>query len=61
MTPKFSFLPREGRVLAVILWATTALFIGIMVVTWISSERAHPVFLDLETGRVPQASSGTGK
>jgi hypothetical protein len=56
MTPKSSFFHREGKVLAVLLWVTTALFIGIMIVTWIGAERAQPVFLDLETGK-PAAQS----
>jgi hypothetical protein len=51
MTPKSSFSPREGKVIAGLLWATAALFIGIMIVTWIASERAHPVLLDLDTGK----------
>ncbi len=51
MTPRASFSPREGRVLQVLLWAISALFFGIMVVAWRAAERAHPVLLDLETGR----------
>lgn len=51
MTPKASFAAFEGRLLRLLLWGIGALFIGIMVVTWISSERARPVLLDLETGR----------
>lgn len=51
MTPKSSFFSREGKVLAGLLWATAALFIGIMIATWIGAERAQPVFLDLETGK----------
>jgi hypothetical protein len=31
-----------------------ALFIGIMVVTWIASEKAHPVLLDLNSGKPVQ-------
>jgi hypothetical protein len=49
--PKASFWSREGKLLGVLLWATMALFLGIMVVTWIASERAHPVLLDLESGK----------
>ena len=51
MIPRASFFRREGKVLAVLLWVTTALFIGIMIATWIAAERAHPVMLDLETGK----------
>ncbi len=51
MTPKASFSPREGRVLQVLLWSIGALFLGIMLVAWRAAERAHPVLLDLETGR----------
>lgn len=54
MTPKASFSPREGKLLAVLLWTTAALFIGIMIATWIGAERANPVFLDLESGRPSQ-------
>lgn len=51
MTPKSSFSPREGKVIIGLLWATAALFIGIMIATWIGSERAKPVLLNLETGK----------
>ncbi len=51
MTPKASFSKKEGKVILGLLWAATALFIGIMIATWIASERAHPVLLDLETGK----------
>ena len=51
MTPRAFFLRAEGRVLGVILWATAAFFMVLLVVAWIASERAHPVLLDLETGR----------
>jgi hypothetical protein len=51
MTPKSSFSPKEGKVIMGLLWATMALFIGIMIATWIASERAHPVLLNLETGQ----------
>lgn len=51
MIPRASFFRREGKVLAAILWATAALFIGIMIATWIAAERANPVMLDLETGK----------
>lgn len=50
MTVRSSFWKREGTLLKVILWATAALFFGIMIVTWVASERADPVLLDLETG-----------
>jgi len=51
MTPKASFSPREGKLLGALLIGTLALFIGILVVAWIGSERAHPVFLDLKDGK----------
>jgi hypothetical protein len=57
VTPKASFSPFEGRLLGFLLWFTLALFVSIMVVTWIAAERAHPVMLDLETGKpVPERS-----
>lgn len=34
-----------------LLWFTMALFIGVLIVAWVASERAHPVFLDLQTGK----------
>lgn len=49
--PKASFWRGEGALLKALLWGTAALFIGIMVVTWIAAERANPVLLDLETGQ----------
>ena len=49
MTPKSSFSSREGKILLSLLWVTAALFIAIMVATWIGAERANPVLLDLET------------
>jgi hypothetical protein len=51
MTPRFHFFRAEGAALRVILWGTTALFLTIMVVTWVLAERARPVFLDLQTGK----------
>jgi hypothetical protein len=51
MTPKSHFFRREDVVLGAVLWLTLALFIGVMIATWIASERARPVFLDLETGK----------
>lgn len=51
MIPRASFGPREGRLLQGLLWLITALFLGIMVVTWTAAEKARPVLLDLETGR----------
>jgi hypothetical protein len=50
VTVRSSFWRREGTLLKVVLWLTAALFIGIMIVTWVASERADPVLLDLETG-----------
>jgi hypothetical protein len=55
-TPKASFSSREGRILLSLLWITAALFIAIMVATWIGAERANPVLLDLETGKPVEQS-----
>jgi len=52
--PKASFFRSEGRVLQLLLWATMALFVAIMIVTWIAAEKANPVLLDLETGKPVQ-------
>jgi hypothetical protein len=52
--PKASFFRFEGRLLQLVLWGAGALFIGIMILTWVASERANPVLLDLETGRPVQ-------
>lgn len=49
--PKASFGRREGALLQALLWGIGALFVAIMVVAWVASERAAPVLLDLETGR----------
>ncbi len=49
--PKHSFFAAEGRLLQVLLWVTAAVFLAIMLATWIAAERAAPVMLDLETGR----------
>ena len=49
--PKHSFFPAEGRLLQVLLWVTAAVFLAIMLATWIAAERAAPVMLDLETGQ----------
>ena len=51
MIPKASFSRHEGRLLQVLLWVTGALFVAIMVATWVAAERANPILLDLETGR----------
>lgn len=51
MIPRFSFLQAEGRLLSIVLWLMSALFLGIMVIAWIAAERARPVLLDLETGK----------
>jgi hypothetical protein len=50
VTVRSSFWKKEGTLLKVLLWVIGALFIGIMIVTWVASERADPVLLDLETG-----------
>lgn len=50
MTPRSSFWQGEGTLLKVLLWMTGAVFVAIMVVAWVASERANPVLLDLETG-----------
>lgn len=54
MIPKACFGESEGRVLRALLWGIGALFIGLMIVTWIAAERARPVLLDLETGKPVQ-------
>jgi hypothetical protein len=54
MIPKFSFFRLEGRLLQFLLWGTTVLFIGIMILTWVAAERANPVLLELETGKPVQ-------
>lgn len=51
MTPKFSFLGREARVIQVLFWGMSAAFIAIMVWAWVASEKAKPVLLDLVTGK----------
>jgi hypothetical protein len=51
MTPRASFWKSEGRLLQSLLWLISALFIAIMIFTWRAAERAHPVLLDLETGK----------
>lgn len=51
ITPKASFGRHEGLVLQGLLWATGAVFIAIMVLTFVLAERANPVMLDLETGK----------
>jgi hypothetical protein len=50
-TPKSSFFQGEGRFLSALLWIVSfAAIIGLLWV-WRGSERAHPVLLDLETGK----------
>lgn len=51
ITPKFSFSPREGLVLKAVLWGMSALFIALMIVVWVVSERQKVIFLDLDTGK----------
>lgn len=51
MIPRSSFWKSEGRLLQGLLWLISALFIGIMIVTWRAAEKAAPVMLDLETGK----------
>jgi hypothetical protein len=51
MIPKASFGRHEGRFLQGLLWLIGALFVAIMVATWVAAERANPVLLDLETGK----------
>lgn len=53
-TPKHAFFEAEGRTLQLVLWVAAAVFLAIMAVTWIASERAAPVLLDLETGQPVQ-------
>jgi hypothetical protein len=51
MIPKASFGRHEGRLLQGLLWMIGALFVAIMIATWVAAERARPVLLDLETGK----------
>jgi hypothetical protein len=51
MTPKSAFFGSEGKLLQVLLWAIGAIFVAVMIATWIAAERARPVLLDLETGK----------
>lgn len=51
MTPRSFFFRREAGILAVALWGVMFVFITILVYVWVASERAHPVFLDLSTGK----------
>jgi hypothetical protein len=51
ITPRSSFGRHEGRVLQGLLWVTGAVFIALMLLTWVAAERADPVLLDLETGK----------
>ncbi len=51
MTPRASLGRLEGRVLQALLWGGSALFLAIMLVTWVAAARARPVLLDLDTGR----------
>ena len=51
MIPKASFGRHEGRLLQGLLWMIGALFVAIMIATWVGAERARPVLLDLETGK----------
>jgi len=52
--PRASFFRLEGRVLQFMLWGIGALFVGLMILTWVAAERANPVLLDLETGKPVQ-------
>ena len=51
ITPRSSFGRHEGRFLQGLLWVTGAVFIALMVLTWVMAERANPSMLDLETGK----------
>jgi len=51
ITPRFSFSPREGTFLKAALWGISAIFIALMIVVWVVSERQKVVFLDLDTGK----------
>ncbi len=54
MIPRASFFRFEGRLLQFLLWGMGALFVCIMILAWVASERANPVMLDLETGKPVQ-------
>ena len=60
MTVRSSFWKKEGTLLKVLLWVIGALFFGIMIVTWVASERADPVLLDLETGEPIRKDTSPG-
>jgi len=51
ITPKSSFGRHEGRFLQGLLWVAGAVFVALMILTWVLAERANPVMLDLETGK----------
>lgn len=51
MTPRSRFFDREGLALKLVLAGTTVLFLVLMVWTWVASEKARPVMLDLTTGQ----------
>lgn len=50
-TPRHSLFPDDRKVLIALFWVTLAAFVVGLVTTWIGSERAKPVMLDLETGQ----------
>lgn len=51
MTPKSHFFGLEGRILQVLFWGMSLVFIAVMVWAWVASEKAKPVLLDLVTGQ----------
>ncbi len=50
-TPRHSLFRDDGKVLVALFWITLAAFVAGLVTTWIGSERARPVMLDLKTGQ----------
>lgn len=51
MTPRFSFVRFEGRVLQSLLWILSFVFLVIMGAAWSAARKAQPVLLDLKTGK----------
>lgn len=60
-TPRASFGPGEGRLIQALLIGATVLFFIIMGIAWKVSEDAHPVLLDLETGKPVAAQTAPSR
>jgi len=50
-TPRASFFASEGRVLYALLWIVSFAALLGLVWVWRGAQKAHPVLLDLETGK----------